>query len=313
MKEFAGLASDSREVKPGYLVCGAARNAAPNGAQFISDAVKRGAIAVLGRPEAAATREGAGRALHRRRKSARAVWRAWRRRSSARSRRRSPPSPARTARRPSPFSCARSGRALGKRAASMGTIGVVTPTGEIALAHTTPDPIEIAPPARAIEAGRHRSSGAGSVQPRPRSISPRRRRISRRPPSPTSRAIIWIITPTFEPISRPSCGCSAKSCADGGVAVINADARHAEDFVRAPRGARLERAHGRRNGETLKLARARAAWRRPDAERRYEGARYQGRAAARRRVSGLERAGRGGAGHRPGRCGRDGVRGARAI
>jgi UDP-N-acetylmuramoyl-L-alanyl-D-glutamate--2,6-diaminopimelate ligase len=33
--------------------------------------------------------------------------------------------------------------ALGYQAASMGTIGVVTPKGEIALAHTTPDPIEV--------------------------------------------------------------------------------------------------------------------------------------------------------------------------
>ncbi len=32
---------------------------------------------------------------------------------------------------------------LGRKAASMGTIGVVTPTGEIALKHTTPDPIEV--------------------------------------------------------------------------------------------------------------------------------------------------------------------------
>jgi UDP-N-acetylmuramoyl-L-alanyl-D-glutamate--2,6-diaminopimelate ligase len=33
--------------------------------------------------------------------------------------------------------------ALGYPAASMGTIGVVTPSGEISLAHTTPDPIEV--------------------------------------------------------------------------------------------------------------------------------------------------------------------------
>src|SRR6202000_1318637 len=32
---------------------------------------------------------------------------------------------------------------LGYSAASMGTIGVVAPKGEIALAHTTPDPIEV--------------------------------------------------------------------------------------------------------------------------------------------------------------------------
>ena len=47
---FAGLASDSREVKPGYLFA-ALPGTKADGAAFVSDAVSRGAIAVLGRPE----------------------------------------------------------------------------------------------------------------------------------------------------------------------------------------------------------------------------------------------------------------------
>ncbi len=48
--EFSGLASDSREVKPGYLFA-ALTGSKMNGAVFIEEAVKRGATAVLGRPD----------------------------------------------------------------------------------------------------------------------------------------------------------------------------------------------------------------------------------------------------------------------
>src|SRR5258707_14379499 len=50
--EFTGLASDSREVKPGYLFA-ALPGSKANGAEFVTDAVARGAVAVLGRPEVA--------------------------------------------------------------------------------------------------------------------------------------------------------------------------------------------------------------------------------------------------------------------
>src|SRR5476651_576136 len=48
--EFAGLASDSREVKPGYLFA-ALPGTKANGAAYVKDAVARGAVAVLGRPD----------------------------------------------------------------------------------------------------------------------------------------------------------------------------------------------------------------------------------------------------------------------
>ena len=47
--EFTGLASDSREVRPGYLFAALPGSRADGGA-FLKDAVARGAIAVLGRP-----------------------------------------------------------------------------------------------------------------------------------------------------------------------------------------------------------------------------------------------------------------------
>ena len=52
VKDFTGLASDSREVKPGYLFA-ALPGTKANGAEYVKDAVRRGAVAVLGRPEVA--------------------------------------------------------------------------------------------------------------------------------------------------------------------------------------------------------------------------------------------------------------------
>src|SRR6185437_1717978 len=50
--KFSGLASDSREVKPGYLFAALSGTRA-DGAKFVADAIARGAVAVLGRPELA--------------------------------------------------------------------------------------------------------------------------------------------------------------------------------------------------------------------------------------------------------------------
>jgi UDP-N-acetylmuramoyl-L-alanyl-D-glutamate--2,6-diaminopimelate ligase len=139
--EFAGLASDSREVKPGYLFAALSGTRA-NGAAFMSDAVKRGAVAVLSTPEARGDAEKLGVQFI------------------------SDENPRlRLARLAAKFFAAQpktvaavtgtNGKTsvsvflrqiwatLGYQAASMGTIGVVTPKGEIPLAHTTPDPIAV--------------------------------------------------------------------------------------------------------------------------------------------------------------------------
>ncbi len=47
VKRFTGLASDSREIKPGYLFAAIA-GVKGDGAQFVTDAMARGAVAVLG-------------------------------------------------------------------------------------------------------------------------------------------------------------------------------------------------------------------------------------------------------------------------
>src|SRR6201996_3451256 len=146
IKEFAslglkGLASDSRKVKPGYLFA-ALSGTKTDGARFVKDAVARGATAVLGAPVLAddvaalgvrfiADENPRAALAHMaslfftgqpeivaavtgtKRKSSivaflREIW-----------------------------------TALGRPAASLGTVGVIGPKGEMPLSHTTPDPVEI--------------------------------------------------------------------------------------------------------------------------------------------------------------------------
>jgi UDP-N-acetylmuramoyl-L-alanyl-D-glutamate--2,6-diaminopimelate ligase len=139
--DFAGLASDSREVKPGYLFA-ALPGTKADGATFVKDAVARGAVAVLGRPDVAPAAEALGvrfiatdnprlsLARH-----AAAFFKAQPKVVAA---------VTGTKGKSSIVAFVREiWMALGKPAASLGTVGVVTPAGEIALKHTTPDPIEI--------------------------------------------------------------------------------------------------------------------------------------------------------------------------
>ena len=104
---LTGLASDSRQVKPGYLFA-ALSGSKTDGARFLSDAVAKGARAVLARPELAADAKALGVVFIgdenprlRLAKMAAAF--------TAPSPTRSPPSPAPRANPPSSLSCARSG------------------------------------------------------------------------------------------------------------------------------------------------------------------------------------------------------------
>jgi UDP-N-acetylmuramoyl-L-alanyl-D-glutamate--2,6-diaminopimelate ligase len=139
--DFAGLASDSREVKPGYLFAALSGTRA-NGAAFMSDAVKRGAVAVLARPEARGDAEKLGVQF-----IADENPRLRLARLAAKFFAAQPKTVAAVTGTNGKTSVSVFLRqiwaALGYSAASMGTIGVVTPSGEISLAHTTPDPIEV--------------------------------------------------------------------------------------------------------------------------------------------------------------------------
>ena len=192
-------------------------------------------------------------------------------------------------------SCARSGRRWRKAGAAWARSAWSTPKGEMPLDAHDARSRSRCTPAGAAEAGRRRSSGAGGLQPRARSVSSRRRGdrgggLHQHHPRSygLSRRLRGIPRRQAAPVH-------AKWCSEGGVAVVNADAAHAERFHRCGAArAGLSVLTVGENGETLKLVRRAAACGRPDARRRImTDSTLQNRVAAGRRIPGLECAGRG--------------------
>lgn len=137
--EIAGLALDSRQVKPGYLFA-AFPGAKTDGGRFVADAVERGAVAVLTRddldlPEADVYRLAASNPRHR---FATLV---------ARFYGPQPDSLAAVTGTNGKTSVASFTRqiwqAMGHDAASIGTLGVMAPDYQRALSLTTPDPVTL--------------------------------------------------------------------------------------------------------------------------------------------------------------------------
>ncbi len=140
-KDFTGLTSDSRKVEPGYLFAALA-GSKTDGARFVEDAVKRGAKAVLGRPEVAEQAKALGVSF-----IAHDNPRAGLARFAAEFFAAQPGTVAAVTGTKGKSSVVAFLReiwtALDKPAASLGTVGVVGPKGERPLSHTTPDPVEI--------------------------------------------------------------------------------------------------------------------------------------------------------------------------
>ena len=249
---ITGLASDSRKVKPGYLFAALA-GTKTDGARFVKDAVARGAVAVMGAPaltdEVAALgvqfipEENPRAALARyaalffaaqpeivaavtgtKGKSSivaflREIW-----------------------------------TALGIPAASLGTVGVIGPKGALPLSHTTPDPVAIhellatlkqdGVDHLALEASSH-----GLDQHRLDGVK-------------IAACSFTNITrdhmdyhPTFEAYLDAKLRLFRELVQEGGVAVVNADAAHAEAFIDAARGRGLKLITVGRKGETIHLDR----------------------------------------------------------
>jgi UDP-N-acetylmuramoyl-L-alanyl-D-glutamate--2,6-diaminopimelate ligase len=141
VKNFTGLASDSRAVKPGYLFAAIAGTKG-DGASFVTDAVARGAVAVLGKPEIAdaVAKTGASFIVAENPRLVLAQ-------AAAAFYGLQPKTIAAVTGTNGKTSITVFLREiwthLGKPAASMGTIGVVTPTETIKLDNTTPGPIEV--------------------------------------------------------------------------------------------------------------------------------------------------------------------------
>jgi UDP-N-acetylmuramoyl-L-alanyl-D-glutamate--2,6-diaminopimelate ligase len=248
--EFSGLASDSREVKPGYLFAALSGTRA-NGAAFMSDAVKRGAVAVLATPEVRSDAEKLGVQFI------------------------ADENPRlRLARLASKFFAAQpktvaavtgtNGKTsvsvflrqiwatLGYPSASMGTIGVVTPKGEIPLAHTTPDPIAVHRILKqlALEGVDHlalEASSHGLDQYRLDGVE--------------------IVAVAFTNLTRDHLDYHkdfdaylaaklrlfSEVVKDGGIAVVNADEERAPTFIEAAKARGLKLVTVGNEGETLRL------------------------------------------------------------
>jgi UDP-N-acetylmuramoyl-L-alanyl-D-glutamate--2,6-diaminopimelate ligase len=248
--DFSGLASDSRDVKPGYLFA-ALPGTKADGSAFIADAVQRGAKAVLAVPSAAETAKKLGVQFipdeNPRRRLAKfaAAW------FGAQ-----PKTVAAVTGTKGKTSIAVFIReiwtALGYPAASLGTIGVVTPKGEIPLKHTTPDPIEIhrllkQMKGEGIEHLALEASSHGLDQYRLDGVE-------------IAAAGFTNITrdhmdyhATFEDYLTAKLRLFTEVVRDGGIAVVNSDAAHADRFIAAAKTRGLKLMTVGESGETIKL------------------------------------------------------------
>lgn len=227
---FAGLACDSRKVGAGYLFA-ALPGARADGSDFIADAVRRGAIAVLGVPEVCKIAESLGVAFiadaNPRQRLARiaATYFGAQPQTVA----------AVTGTNGKTSVCVflrQIWTELGRKAASMGTIGVVLPASEIELEHTTPDPVALHRLLAQLKDGgvEHlalEASSHGLDQYRLDGVQ-------------IAAAAFTNITRDhldyhgdFSHYLAAKLRLFAEVLQPGGLAVINADADHADEFVRA--------------------------------------------------------------------------------
>jgi UDP-N-acetylmuramoyl-L-alanyl-D-glutamate--2,6-diaminopimelate ligase len=249
---ITGLASDSRKVKPGYLFAALA-GTKTDGARFVKDAVARGAVAVMGVPALADEVVALGVRFIPEENPRAALAR-----FAAAFYAGQPDIVAAVTGTKGKSSIVAFLReiwtALGKPAASLGTVGVVGPKGEIPLSHTTPDPVEIhqllaklkqdGVDYLAIEASSH-----GLDQHRLDGVK-------------IAACGFTNITrdhmdyhPTFDDYLAAKLRLFTEVVQEGGVAVVNADAAHAHAFIDAAQARGLKLITVGRKGDTIHLDR----------------------------------------------------------
>jgi UDP-N-acetylmuramoyl-L-alanyl-D-glutamate--2,6-diaminopimelate ligase len=142
-RTIAGLASDSRDVQPGYLFAALA-GAKTDGRRYIDDALARGAVAILAGPDAEDLPAPTARTVTLLRDPLP------RRRLARMAARFFGPQPDVVAavtgtngKTSVAHFTAQLWQALGRPAASLGTLGLKAPGFEVAIAHTSPDPITL--------------------------------------------------------------------------------------------------------------------------------------------------------------------------
>ena len=251
VKSFTSLTSDSRKVTRGGLFAALA-GSKTDGARFVADAVARGAVAVLARPELADEANALGVAF-----IADENPRLGLARLAAEFYGAQPDVVAAVTGTKGKSSIVAFLReiwtALGKPAASLGTVGVIGPKGATPLSHTTPDPVEIhallaqlkkdGVEHLAIEASSH-----GLDQFRLDGVK-------------IQAAGFTNITrdhmdyhSTFEHYLAAKLRLVDEVVAPDGVAVINADGEHADAFIAAAKRRDLRLITTGELGETIKLS-----------------------------------------------------------
>ncbi len=251
-RDFTGLTSDSRKAAPGFLFAALA-GSKMDGARFVADAVGRGASAVLGKPELADEAKALGVTF-----IADENPRLGLARMAAEFYAAQPSMVAAVTGTKGKSSIVAFLReiwtALGKPAASLGTVGVISPKGATPLNHTTPDPVEIhallaqlkmdGVDHLAIEASSH-----GLDQFRLDGV-----KIAAAGFTNITRDHMDYHT-SFEHYMSAKLRLVDEVVAPDGVAVINADADHAEQFIFAAKRRGLRLITTGEKGDTIRLAR----------------------------------------------------------
>jgi UDP-N-acetylmuramoyl-L-alanyl-D-glutamate--2,6-diaminopimelate ligase len=250
VKSFTSLTSDSRKVTRGGLFAALA-GSKTDGARFVADAVGRGAAAVLARPELADEAKALGVQF-----IADENPRLGLARLAAEYYGAQPDVVAAVTGTKGKSSIVAFLReiwtALGKPAASLGTVGVIGPGGTVPLSHTTPDPVEIhallaqlkkdGVDHLAIEASSH-----GLDQFRLDGV-----KIQAAGFTNLTRDHMDYHS-TFEHYLAAKLRLVDEVVAPDGVAVINADGEHADAFIAAARRRDLHLITVGELGETIKL------------------------------------------------------------
>ncbi len=250
VKDFAGLAADSREVKPGFLFA-ALPGTHTDGSAYIADAVARGAPAGGGRPHAAPAARAAGVRF-----IADENPRLCLSRYAAAFYGAQPETIAAVTGTNGKTSVSvflrQIWEQLGHRAASLGTIGAVSPSGHIALRQTTPDPIGLH---RLLADLKHDGVDWLAVEASSHGLDQ-----YRLDGADIAAAGFTNITrdhldyhEDFADYLSTKLRLFTEVVRNGGVAVVNADAAHADDFIGAARQRRLKLVTVGRNGKTIRL------------------------------------------------------------
>jgi UDP-N-acetylmuramoyl-L-alanyl-D-glutamate--2,6-diaminopimelate ligase len=268
VQQFRGLAADSREVKPGYLFA-ALSGSKTDGARVIEDAVKRGAIAVLGAPAAADSAKALGvrfiAAANPRLRLAELASEFY----AAQ-----PATVAAVTGTNGKTSVASFLRQIwafqGRQAASLGTIGIDAPSGHVPLGHTTPDPVRLH-----AELARLKHEGVDHLALEASSHGLDQYRLDG---VKISAAGFTNITrdhldyhASFENYLSAKLRLFRELVKDGGVAVVNADADHSGDFLAAAEKRRLRVLTVGERGESLTLVNRTPHMRGQDLTLRYSG------------------------------------------